>query len=197
VCVPGSAFGMEGAPANLLCHRRRRDRRRPEIGSSPLWIECRGRGIAECRRTNTNATNAVIRFEVFQSMTEPPRKRCPKCKGKVRRLVSGGAGIVFKGSGFYATDYRSKSYKDQKRKESGEPAKPKSESRIPGRRRIPARKRRATRAPNAFSLTHFSLFVSLPTVVRRVPSSPKSVLGSLDRKAAFDLTAIVYRYKLN
>ena len=66
------------------------------------------------------------RFEVFQSMTEPPRKRCPKCKGKVRRLVSGGAGIVFKGSGFYATDYRSTSYKEQKRKESGESVKPKS-----------------------------------------------------------------------
>jgi putative FmdB family regulatory protein len=59
-------------------------------------------------------------FDVFQSMTEPHRKRCPKCKGKVRRLVSGGAGIVFKGSGFYATDYRSSSYKEQKRKESGE-----------------------------------------------------------------------------
>jgi putative FmdB family regulatory protein len=68
------------------------------------------------------------RFEVFQSMTEPPRKRCPKCRGKVRRLVSGGAGIVFKGSGFYATDYRSNAYKEQKRKESGESPKPKGES---------------------------------------------------------------------
>jgi putative FmdB family regulatory protein len=68
------------------------------------------------------------RFEVFQSMTEPPRKRCPKCRGKLRRLVGGGAGIVFKGSGFYTTDYRSSSYKEQKRKESGEPAKPKAES---------------------------------------------------------------------
>ena len=63
------------------------------------------------------------KFEVFQSMTEPPRKRCPKCRGKVRRLVGGGAGIVFKGTGFYQTDYRSTSYKEQKRKESGEPAK--------------------------------------------------------------------------
>jgi putative FmdB family regulatory protein len=68
------------------------------------------------------------KFEVFQSMTEPPRKRCPKCRGKVRRLIGGGAGIVFKGSGFYITDYRSNSYKEQKRKESGEPAKPKGES---------------------------------------------------------------------
>lgn len=68
------------------------------------------------------------RFEVFQSMTEPPRKRCPKCRSKVRRLIGGGAGIVFKGTGFYQTDYRSNSYKEQKRKESGEPAKPKGES---------------------------------------------------------------------
>jgi putative FmdB family regulatory protein len=72
------------------------------------------------------------RFEVFQSMTEPHRKRCPKCRGKVRRLVSGGAGIVFKGSGFYATDYRSSSYKEQKRKESGETSHPKGESKDSG-----------------------------------------------------------------
>lgn len=67
------------------------------------------------------------RFEVFQSMKDEPVKRCPKCKGKVRRLISAGAGIVFKGSGFYQTDYRSESYKSQKNKESGESPKPKSE----------------------------------------------------------------------
>jgi len=72
----------------------------------------------ECEKCNH-------RFEVFQSMTEPPRKRCPKCRGKVRRLLGGGAGIVFKGSGFYATDYRSPAYKEQKRKESADPAKEK------------------------------------------------------------------------
>ncbi len=75
------------------------------------------------------------RFEVFQSMTEPPRKRCPKCRGKVRRLIGGGAGIVFKGTGFYTTDYRSSSYKEQKRKESGEPAKPKGESSDRGKKK--------------------------------------------------------------
>jgi putative FmdB family regulatory protein len=75
------------------------------------------------------------RFEVFQSMTERPRRRCPKCRGKVRRLLGGGAGIVFKGSGFYTTDYRSSSYKEQKRKESGEPAKPKGESKDSGKRK--------------------------------------------------------------
>jgi putative FmdB family regulatory protein len=45
-------------------------------------------------------------FELFQLMTDKPRKRCPKCRGKVRRLLGTGAGIIFKGSGFYATDYR-------------------------------------------------------------------------------------------
>ena len=68
------------------------------------------------------------RFELFQSIKDPPRKRCPKCRGKVRRLLGTGAGMIFKGSGFYITDYRSKSYKEERKKESGEsspkPAKP-------------------------------------------------------------------------
>ncbi len=67
------------------------------------------------------------RFELFQSMTEPPRKRCPRCRGAVRRLVGLGAGMIFKGSGFYSTDYRSDSYKQQKKKESGEKPKAKDE----------------------------------------------------------------------
>lgn len=51
-------------------------------------------------------------FELFQSMTEEPKKSCPKCrKKKLRRLIGAGAAIVFKGSGFYKTDYRSDSYK--------------------------------------------------------------------------------------
>lgn len=48
-------------------------------------------------------------FEKFQSITAPPLKTCPKCKGKVVRVVSGGAGIIFKGSGFYQTDYKKSS----------------------------------------------------------------------------------------
>lgn len=46
------------------------------------------------------------RFEKFQSITAEPVKTCPKCRGKVARLLSGGAGIIFKGSGFYHTDYK-------------------------------------------------------------------------------------------
>ena len=51
------------------------------------------------------------RFEEFQSITEPPIENCPVCGGRSRRLISGGAGILFKGSGFYQTDYRSDSYR--------------------------------------------------------------------------------------
>jgi putative FmdB family regulatory protein len=63
------------------------------------------------------------RFELFQSMKDEPKKRCPKCRGKVRRLLGTGAGMIFKGSGFYVTDYRSDSYKKEKKSESG-PAAP-------------------------------------------------------------------------
>ena len=50
-------------------------------------------------------------FDIFQKMTDEPLKRCPKCKGKVKRRIGAGSGIIFKGSGFYATDYRSDGYK--------------------------------------------------------------------------------------
>lgn len=52
------------------------------------------------------------RFELFQSITDAVRRKCPQCgKPKLRRLIGAGAGILFKGSGFYITDYRSDSYK--------------------------------------------------------------------------------------
>jgi putative FmdB family regulatory protein len=51
-------------------------------------------------------------FEVFESIMAEPQSKCPKCKKKkLRRLFGAGAGLVFKGSGFYQTDYRSESYK--------------------------------------------------------------------------------------
>ena len=46
-------------------------------------------------------------FERFQGINEDPIAECPECGGKVRRLISSGGGLVFKGPGFYATDYRS------------------------------------------------------------------------------------------
>ncbi len=63
-------------------------------------------------------------FEEFQSITEPVLRKCPECKKlKLRRLFGTGAAVVFKGSGFYQTDYRSESYKSGAEKD-----KPKSDS---------------------------------------------------------------------
>ena len=64
-------------------------------------------------------------FEVFQRMNDSKLEDCPKddCSGKVRRLLGTGAGVIFKGSGFYQTDYRSESYKKGQSKESGSGAK--------------------------------------------------------------------------
>jgi putative FmdB family regulatory protein len=65
-------------------------------------------------------------FDAYQSMRDEPYKVCPKelCrqaswgKGKVKRLFGTGAGLIFKGSGFYTTDYRSNSYKEAAKKET-------------------------------------------------------------------------------
>ena len=78
------------------------------------------------------------RFEEFQSMKDAPLSKCPKCKGKLKRLIGAGAGFLFKGSGFYITDYRSSGYSEKKKSDAGatapapaaggakEPAKPAS-----------------------------------------------------------------------
>jgi putative FmdB family regulatory protein len=51
-------------------------------------------------------------FEVFQSILDSPKRKCPSCgRYKLRRLIGTGGGIIFRGSGFYATDYRGSSYK--------------------------------------------------------------------------------------
>ena len=74
----------------------------------------------KCRKT----------FEIFQSMKDTALETCPKdhCrmrkwgKGKVKRLLGTGAGLIFKGSGFYITDYRSEGYKQAAKKDSSAPA---------------------------------------------------------------------------
>lgn len=71
-------------------------------------------------------------FEAFQSISARPLQTCPKelCpqkkwgRGRVKKKISGGAGLLFKGSGFYITDYRSQKYKDAAKKETAAPAKP-------------------------------------------------------------------------
>lgn len=63
-------------------------------------------------------------FEQFQSMNDAPLKKCPKCKkAGVKRLIGGGAGLIFKGSGFYITDYKNKKQPAEK-SEGGEKAAP-------------------------------------------------------------------------
>jgi putative FmdB family regulatory protein len=67
-----------------------------------------------------------LTFDFFQSMKQPALEVCPKevCrkktwgKGKVRRMLGSGAGLIFKGSGFYITDYRSSGYKEAAKKET-------------------------------------------------------------------------------
>lgn len=65
-------------------------------------------------------------FEKIQSIKDEPLKICPKCNGKAKRLISAGGGFIFKGSGFYTTDYRSESYK-KKEKEETKPKEQKTE----------------------------------------------------------------------
>lgn len=60
------------------------------------------------------------RFEEFQSMSAEPLKKCPACKkAKLERLIGPGAGVIFKGSGFYETDYRSAAYSSDAKKDTG------------------------------------------------------------------------------
>ena len=60
------------------------------------------------------------RFEKFQSITSAPIRKCPECgKSKVKRLIGTGAGLIFKGNGFYITDYRDAGYKEKAKTESG------------------------------------------------------------------------------
>jgi putative FmdB family regulatory protein len=68
------------------------------------------------------------RLEAFQSMSDPPLRKCPKCgKRRLKRLIGAGAGVIFKGTGFYTTDYRSSSYAASK-KSDVEPAAAKKET---------------------------------------------------------------------
>ena len=58
-------------------------------------------------------------FELFQSMSAPVKRKCPECKkSKLKRLIGTGSGVLFKGSGFYETDYRSDSYKKAQKEDS-------------------------------------------------------------------------------
>jgi len=63
------------------------------------------------------------RFELFQSINDSLRRKCPDCgRMKLRRLIGAGAAVLFKGSGFYQTDYRSAEYKRRAKEESTKPS---------------------------------------------------------------------------
>ena len=72
-----------------------------------------------------------LEFELFQQMSAPVKKKCPECsKLKLKRLIGTGSGVMFKGSGFYETDYRSDSYKKEAKadRESTKPKEKKPEA---------------------------------------------------------------------
>jgi putative FmdB family regulatory protein len=71
-------------------------------------------------------TSCGYKFESFQKITDQPLASCPKCDKPLRRLISSGVGIIFKGSGFYATDYRKKPAKDKGAKAEKSCPQPKS-----------------------------------------------------------------------
>ncbi|NIN72840.1 MAG: zinc ribbon domain-containing protein [Gemmatimonadetes bacterium] len=64
------------------------------------------------------------RFEKIQKISDSSRVECPRCENIAERLISGGAGLLFKGSGFYITDYRSKSYQEAAKKETKKDSSP-------------------------------------------------------------------------
>jgi len=61
-------------------------------------------------------TKCEHRFEVFHGIKDDRPRRCPRCRGRAKRVPAGGAGLLFKGSGFYITDHRSDSYKKERAK---------------------------------------------------------------------------------
>jgi putative FmdB family regulatory protein len=73
------------------------------------------------------------RHEASQSITAKPLTACPKCKGRLKRLIGSGSGFLFKGKGFYITDYRSKGYREaeKKEKQSADAKSPPSSSTTP------------------------------------------------------------------
>lgn len=92
-----------------------------------------------------------LEFEVFQSMKDDhlevcPKEKCPKSrwgKGTVKRAIGGGAGLIFKGSGFYITDYRSENYKSgaKKDREGSKPKESKSSSSSDSKKKSSSKKK--------------------------------------------------------
>jgi putative FmdB family regulatory protein len=87
-------------------------------------------------------------FEQFQSMRDEPLKKCPKChKAALKRLIGGGAGLIFKGSGFYITDYKNKGMAKAASAESGSGAKAEAAPKSDGAAKSEAPAKPAAPAP--------------------------------------------------
>lgn len=72
-------------------------------------------------------------FEVFHGILDKSVRRCPSCRGRARRVPAGGVGLIFRGTGFYITDYRNKDYKEKaKLEKSGGVKPPAADSKTPG-----------------------------------------------------------------
>jgi putative FmdB family regulatory protein len=90
-------------------------------------------------------------FEKFQKMSDPPVAECPRCGAAAERRLSAGAGLVFKGSGFYITDYRGEGYKKAAEADKGgsTPSAPASGDAKPAAESKPAPKPESKPAPKA------------------------------------------------
>lgn len=74
--------------------------------------------------------NCRERFEVFQKITEEPIQNCIKCNGAIKRLISGGSGLIFKGTGFYITDYKHEAKTDSKKEPENLKKEQKSDTKV-------------------------------------------------------------------
>ena len=79
-------------------------------------------------------------FEAFQAITEDPLKKCPVCEGTVKRLISPGLGLIFKGSGFYVTDYKKKEAEKPEKKSSVQKEKSEKQSEEKKKETLPNKK---------------------------------------------------------
>ena len=81
-----------------------------------------------------NCNNCGHQFEQLQGIKAGSLRKCPKCgRNTLKRLIGTGAGLIFKGSGFYTTDYRSESYKESAKKEKPEKTSEKKETTTPAK----------------------------------------------------------------
>ena len=86
-----------------------------------LHIKCRRCGKNSYHKIRGICSSCGYEFEVFQSMTDKKMRKCPKCKEfKLNRLIGAGSSIIFKGSGFYETDYKGKSSKQTAKKDTSQ-----------------------------------------------------------------------------